>query len=644
MKTVLENNTRQQTHRRTITLSLCAGMLSLLSVTTPACSQDKSTTPVQPVMEFVDPSEISLGGLLGDALSASRTGRLTKLPSWNNGELITMFAADTKNNHDKTDWYGEHAGKWLYATANAAAHGKNPALKKLLLETADYLVANQEADGYLGSYSPRVRLTNASARHVRSWDAWALSYMALGLLEVNRYFPQPQYLNAAKKIGVLFFETFGPGKRDITEYGTRHGISATIILDPVVELYKLTGDSRYLSLAQTIVERMEAREGAQLVSFALNGGDMELVGDGKAYQLLWNLTAIAKLYTITGNADYLNAVRNAWQNITTHHLTIAGGPWGGVGKHLECFNKKNFWNPYGFIETCSTMSWIQLNKVLLAITGDAKYAEEIERAAYNALLGARYPNGVDWAYHSFSNGRRHIAHFNDCCPSSGALALEELPGLVYTIRNNGVACNLFTPNDATIALEASNKVHLVQETGYPFDGPIRLTVSPSKAAKFSLFVRIPSWAVDAKVTVNGKPVAMAQQHGYVPINRLWRKNDVVGISLPMTLMLHQKTERAEAPQGGPDLFQVQWFALTRGPLVFSADGLIGGTNREAVVKLTSEDPTRSFAKIENPDGLSGPAYKLKTDKESEILFLPYYQAGGQATGTWRLTWLQRSIN
>src|SRR5690606_11232165 len=120
---------------------------------------------------------------------------------------------------------------------------------KLLLETADYLVDQQEADGYLGTYSPKVRLTNATARHNRSWDAWSLSYMTLGLLEVNRYFPRPQYLAAATKIGDLFLETFGPGKKDITEYGTRHGISATIVLDPVVELYKITNDRRYLTLA-----------------------------------------------------------------------------------------------------------------------------------------------------------------------------------------------------------------------------------------------------------------------------------------------------------------------------------------------------------------------------------------------------------
>lgn len=642
--TMKERCTRQAPARNSNTVTACLMTMVILIIFAPCGtvrSQSATTYPVDAEMRFVAPPDIAVGGVLGEALSASRKGRLAKLPAWNDGALIKMFGASVKNNHHKTDWYGEHAGKWLYATARAATHDAE--LKKLLLETADYLVDQQEADGYLGTYSPKVRLTNAAARHNRSWDAWSLSYMTLGLLEVNRYFPQPRYLTAATKIGALFLETFGPGKKDITEYGTRHGISATIVLDPVVELYKITNDRRYLTLAETIIDRMEQRSDAHLISVPLNGGDMEAVGDGKAYQLLWNLTAIAKLYEVTGKHEYFEAVSKAWDNIVTHHLTIAGGPWGGVGKHLECFNKRYFWSPYGFIETCSTMSWIQLNKVLLRLTGDAKYAEEIERAAYNALLGAQYPNGVDWAYHSFSNGRRHIAHFDDCCPSSGALALEELPTVTYAFRNNGIACNLFTPNEATLALPHSNKVRLVQETDYPFNGHIRLTVSASKAERFPLFIRIPAWTEGARITVNGVAVAVEEEGGYVALDRVWRRKDVVDIDFPMTLAIHHRTEKADSPQGGPDLFRVRWFALTRGPLVFAANGLIDG-NREQIVALPAQHPETHFTTVEVPEGFQGPAWQLERTGDKPILFLPYYQAGGRSAGTWRLTWLPNAIN
>jgi hypothetical protein len=191
---------------------------------------------------FLEPSEIAVNGLLGESITSDRKGRLAVLPKWNNGELITMFSKEVKDNHNKMDWYGEHGGKWLYTASHAARHSKDKELEALVIQTADYLVKQQDADGYLGNYGPEVRLTNDAISHKRSWDVWNLSYMTLGMLQVNRYYPNPAYLNAAKKIGELFIRMFGKGEHDITDYGTRRGVSATIILEPVVELYKITND------------------------------------------------------------------------------------------------------------------------------------------------------------------------------------------------------------------------------------------------------------------------------------------------------------------------------------------------------------------------------------------------------------------
>ncbi len=595
---------------------------------------------------YADPADVSVAGLLGDAISASRNGRLAALPEWKDGELINMFSPEIRDNHDKTDWYGEHAGKWLYTAAIAARQSADPRLKELLLKTADELVKDQAPDGYLGVYSPAIRITNEKAAHNRSWDTWNLTLMTLGLLEVNKYYPNEKYLNAAKKIGDLFVRTFGKDGNDITDYGTRYGISATIAMDAVIELYKTTGDKDYLELAEIIVKRMEERDHVKLVRVGLNGGDMETVGDGKAYQLLWNLTGLAKLYDVTGNNDYLKAIRNAWQNVKDYHLTIAGGPWGGVGKHLECFNRKNFWNPYGFIETCSTMSWIQLNKELLRLTGEAEFAQELETAAYNALLGAQMPNGRDWCYHSFSNGRRHIAHFNDCCPSSGAMALEELTPVIFSHRENGISINLYTESQATLAVNGSAEVRISQKTNYPFDGDITVTVNMKKKQAFPLFLRIPEWASGADITINGKPsdAPRAVSGEFVRLERSWKQGDVVRISFPVELKVERKVERVGTPQGGPDMYNVTWFALTRGPLVYAANGLIGGTDRERSFGLPASEIRSYITEIKTPEGYRGPAYQLKTPGGEKMLFVPYYEADGRESGTWRLTWLQNGID
>lgn len=606
-----------------------------------ALGQNQSTVKVQSQIVFPSVSDVSLTGTLGDALISSRKGRLKALPEWNNGELIKMFSSESKAAQDKMDWYGEHGGKWLYTTAIAVKQSGDAELKSLLLKTADYLASTQEKDGYLGSYSPGIRITSKSVSHKRSWDTWGLSYTALGFMEVNKYFPDEKYKKVAIGIGELFLNTFGDGTNDITDYGTRHGVSATVLLDPVVELYKLTQDKRYLDFAELILKKMEANEGARLISVPTNGGDLENVGDGKIYQLLWNLTALTKLYEVTAKPEYLKAIEMAWKNVVDYHLSIAGGPWGGVGKHKECFNSKNYWSPYGYVETCSTMSWIQLNKELLRLIGDAKYAQEIEKSAYNALLAARFPNGTDWSYHSFTNGSRHIAHFNDCCPSSGALALEELISIVYGQRENGIVCNLYTNSEATIVLKSSNKVHITQQTQYPTDGKIILTVSSTKSENFPVFIRIPDWASTVNISVNGKPIdsGLAKSGEFFALRQAWRKGDRIEVNFPMEITVHKKLENSDAPQGGKSIYNVSWFALTKGPLVFAATGLIDGKDREHTFQLTGD--LKSYF-IE--EGNSGLQYQFKGDTKQPMIFVPYYRADNQQAGAWRLTWLQNKID
>ncbi|MEJ1238050.1 beta-L-arabinofuranosidase domain-containing protein [Chryseolinea sp. T2] len=580
---------------------------------------------------------------MGQFITSDRAGRITELPKWRNGQLITMFGKEAKDHHDKMDWYGEHGGKWLYMASHAAKHSGNKELEAEVLRIANYFVQQQDADGYLGNYGPTVRITNDAINHKRSWDTWNLSYMVLGLLQTNKYYPEPAYLKAAKSIGDLFVKQFGDGQRNIIDYGTRRGTSATVILDPLVELYKATADTRYLQLAERVIKEAEANPDHRIITAGLNNVDMEFVGDGKIYQIIWNVTGVVKLYEVTGNASYLKAATNIWQNIVEQHLNITGGPWGGVGKHMECFNRKNYWSPYGMVETCSTMSWIQLNKELLRLTGEAKYAQELERSAYNALPGARFSNGVDWSYHSFNNGNWSVANFNDCCPSSGAMALEELPDIMYSKRNNGIALNLFGESEATIK-RGKNTVKVAQKTQYPFDGNVHVTVASSKKEAFPLMIRIPEWATGATISVNGQKIQQVLTAGtYTTIDRMWTSKDVVEISFPVELRVATRLEELDGPQNAGEIYHAGWFALTRGPLVYAVDGLIDGTQREVNLNTTLKDVTQLGVLPSSPVP-GAPAYVWKPDGKRELKFVPYYAAGGMTKGGWRLTWLMGTIS
>jgi DUF1680 family protein len=569
-------------------------------------------------MEFPSPKDTALGGLLGEAVECGRRGRLRTFITGDRSKPVALFSPEARAANLAGDWYGEHAGKWLYTAARAAASTGDPDLTAAVRRVAAYLAYVQEPDGYLGTYAPAGRMTSDAAYDRRTWDVWVHSYMMIGLLEVHRYWPDERWLGAARKIGELCIRLFGSGTKSVAYMGNHTGLSGTVLLEPMVDLYRATGGWRYLELARRIVRQMEERPGLELVSRILAGKDVEQVADGKIYQLCWNLVGLAKLYEATSERDWLKVCVNAWRNIREDHLTLDGGPWGGVGRFSEVFNPKGFFSPWGFVETCSTMSWLQLSRELLRLTGEAQYAEEIERTAYNALLGAQDPNGEDWCYFIYPNGKRHNTYYWACCKSSGALALEEIAPLVYGKTRDGAAVNLYTPSKATVA-----GMQIEQETEYPHAG--RVTLRIGSHASLPLTLRIPQWAAGARVAVNREGPREGVAPGtYVKIAREWRAGDTVTLDLPMKPEVHRRSQVSK--QEGAELMRRDYVAVTRGPLVY-ASGLIDGFKRAETVRFSGVAQERG--------GLF-----VKAAGRAPIPLRPYYEAGGRKDGAWRLTWLE----
>lgn len=607
------------------------------------------------LVSSLPPAQVQLGGVLGDALAANHGGRLMHFITDETSAPIALFDPQQARQNREGDWYGEHAGKWLYAAARAANRTGDAQLTARVRRVADYLVSVQEPDGYLGTYAPERRFMRRQPPAVRTWDGapgertwdiWTHSYLILGLLEVNRYFPAPLYIAAASRIGDLCWHTLAEAGIDVTQLGNHHGMSATVLLDPAVELYFATGDEKYLDLAKLILKQADERAELQLLSRALAGVDAAEIGTGKAYQLCWNLVGLAKLHKATGDPQLLSAVSQVWESIRQHHLTLGGGPWGGVAhRSREVFNHPTVFSPYGYVETCSLLAWLQLNRELLGLTGEAKYAGEIERTAYNDLLGAQAPNGEDWCYYCFANGKRVHTTYWRCCKSSGSMALEELPAIAYgRSGENDIAINLYGPGRVELATAPAGTISLEQVTRYPFDGDIRIIVNPGRPAHFSIRVRIPAWATGAAIRINGVEWAQAiVPDTFVALNRTWQKQDEITLQLPMPPVMHRKSSRnvqeSRAPDGAPvsqEVMRYDYVAITRGPLVY-ATGLIDGFKSEETLLIGDG---KALLELADPGGQAGPAIRLHPDARAPLLFVPWYAAGGRTDGAWRLTWMQ----
>lgn len=605
-------------------------------------------------MRFAPPGAVRLGGLLGDALEANHRGRLSTFIVDEKSPAIALFAPDTVAANEGGDWYGEHAGKWLIAAARAAVRTGDAVLLGNVQRVAGWLIAQQDADGYMGNYPPGRRFTVKQrakpftwdgAPALRTWDIWTHAYLILGLIEVHGATREMSYLAAACRVGDLVSRTLTEDGISITELGNHFGLSATVLLDAVVELHFATGEQRYVDLALLIIEQAERDPRSAYFSAALAGADPSEIATGKAYQLLWNLVGLAKLYVATGEEGFLTAVELVWQKVRDYHMTLGGGPWGGVAhRSREVFNAASVFEPQAYVETCSTMAWIQLNRTLLGILGRADFAQEIERSAYNDLIGAQAPNGEDWCYYSFPNGRRVHTTYWRCCKSSGSMALEELPGIAYAITADGaIAVNLLGPSEAELELPESGSVRIRQQGDYPFGGMIDFIVDPASPAEFTLRIRIPDWAHGAAISVAGEPPLKAEAGNYASVSRRWSPGDRVVLKLPMRPAIHRackhNVQQSLAPDGTPvaqEVMRYDYVALTRGPLVY-ATGLIDGFRTSEM--LRREPSLEDVVETAPQASLPGGTLQLRMDGGAPLDYEPYYKAGGRTDGAWRLTWL-----
>jgi Uncharacterized protein conserved in bacteria len=607
-----------------------------------------TTQRSESAVQFAPPGAVRLHGLLGEALAANHRGRLAKFIVDETSPAIALFAPVHAHVNHAGDWYGEHAGKWLYAASKAAARTGDAILSDRVRRVADYLVSLQDAEGYLGNYAPDRRFMRKQpakpvswdgAPSVRTWDIWTHSYLILGLLEAHRLLGIARYLEAACRIGDLCWRTLTSGGIDVTDLGNHHGMSATVLMDPAMELHFATGEQRYLDLATLILEQANRNPRLALLTQVLAGADASEIATGKAYQLMWNVVGLAKLHRANGDAALLRAAVSLWRNVRDHHLTLGGGPWGGVGQRSrEVFNPPTVFSPYGYVETCSTLAWMQLNRELLAITGEAAYAEEIERSAYNDLLGAQAPDGEDWCYYSFANGRRVHTTYWRCCKSSGAMALEELSSIAYATTADGVQINLLGPSEAELQLRGVGTVRLEQRTEYPFDGEVCVRVAPERNATFTVNVRIPQWADGASIRVNGASCPPG------PVHREWRQDDVIAISLPMSprthFRAHSNSQESRAPDDSPvcqEVLHFDYVAITRGPLVY-ATGLIDGYKIEETLRVPAPADA-AWLETVPAAGAAGPDVRMAPLGRPALMFSPYYRAGGRRDRTWRLTWM-----
>ncbi|MET6996093.1 glycoside hydrolase family 127 protein [Chitinophaga defluvii] len=565
-------------HEKINKLSIFPVVLLLANILfiAPVFSQSKVNPAVRD--ELRDGQPLHINGHLGTKLDAAYQNRIL---SQNDDHLIAPFRSRTENYR----WQTEFWGKWFTSAVQAYSYLPQQRLKAILDNTVPQLLKTQTADGYIGNYADEHRL--------EQWDIWGQKYTLLGLLAYYDLTRNKPALTAACKMADYLINELALRKKSIALQGNYFGMAATSILKPVTMLYERTNEKKYLDFAEEIVRQWELPAGPKLISKAgVNVskrfpfpaiGEWHKQGQ-KAYEMMSCYDGLLELYRLTGNKVYKTTVEKVWQNILDNEINIVGS-----GSASECwYDGKRFQQ---FVtkhanETCVTVTWLMLSEQLLKLTGEAKYADAIERSYYNALLGAMTPDGSNWGMYTPAMGMRSLGSDQcgmglNCCTANGPRGLFAMLPLAVMSGENGIAINFFADGLYKVEMPDRKLVEITQETDYPVNGKVNIKLQMPVAQEFALKIRIPAWSTQNSLIVNGQPVTVAKGGNYISVNRKWISGDKIELELDMR-------GRIEEMEGAP-----VYKAIMRGPLVLARDTRWAGNTDvdETITPVLAKDGT-----------------------------------------------------
>ena len=283
---------------------------------------------------------------------------------------------------------------------------------------------------------------------------------------------------------------------------------------------------------------------------------MVKTANGKAYEMMSNLVGLCELYRATGDDTLLKACVNAYEDIVANQLYVTGGT--SLGEHFQPPHRLP--NTGAVSENCAHVTWLQLCAQLLRITGEAKYADTLERLVYNHLLASQKPSGESLCYFTPLAGKKPYGAGTNCCTSSGPRGIALATTFAYTTSPSAVVVNFYESSTLQCEIEKT-KVKIVQVTQYPVDGKAHLALNPEGPVKFDLCLRIPGWCKGYTLSVNGKKQNAAAAPGtYLRLSQRWIAGDIVEIEFAMPAVLIKGTDSNEG-----------LVAIQRGPLVLAFD-------------------------------------------------------------------------
>lgn len=547
---------------------------------------------------------------------------------------------------DDTDLY-----KIIEGASYSLISKPNPELDAYIDSIISIIKIGQEADGYITTWftidrqkppawwvkPSTTRWENEISSHElynsgHLFEAAAAHYWATG---------KRNFLNIALKNADLLVENFGPNKLRIPP-------GHQIVETGLIKLYRITQDEKYLELAKFFLDlRGDSTTHKLFGEYSQDHlpvtKQTEAVGHAvRALYMYAGMTDIAAIYK---DQDYLNAVNKIWENVINKKMYITGGL--GSKHDGEAFGDNyELPNLAAYNETCAAIASVYWNQRLFLLTGNSKYYDIIERTLYNGLISGISLDGEKFFYpnptesdgkYEFNMGACTRQSWFDCscCPTNLIRFIPSIPGLIYAVNEDSLYVNLFISNNAQVKIDGE-KVGITQQTNYPWNGHINISVNPEKEMTFTLKFRIPGWIQNKPVPgnlysyidddmseiilkVNEKEEKIRVNKGYAEISREWSKGDKVELVLPM--MIHKVIANEKV---GADSNKV---AFEYGPIVYCAEEI----DNKQISDISISDNLNT--NVQEKTFLSNKviAIRWKVNNE-EFTLIPYYLWSNRGVG------------
>lgn len=634
------------------------------------------------------------GGFWGERFNVySNTSLQSMWATWSNPDISHGFrnfeiaAGTCEGEHWGPPFHDGDMYKWLEAVAAVYAVNKDPELDALMDKFIEQVVKAQRADGYIHTPVIIEERNKGIDTHSEHRDQTVIGTKVGAEDEkgafANRLNFETYNLGHLMMAGITHYRA--TGKRTLFDaaikatdflchfYETASAELARNAICPshymgVVEMYRATGNPRYLELSKNLID---------IRGMVENGTDdnqdripfrEQYNAMGHAVRANYLYAGVADVYAETGEAQLMKNLTSIWNDIVNRKMYVTGACgalYDGTSPDGTCYEPDSIQkvhqsygrayqlpNSTAHNETCANIGNMLFNWRMLESTGDAKYADIVETALYNSVLsgvsldGKRYfytnplrlsddfPYTLRWP----RERQEYISCF--CCPPNTLRTICEAQNYAYTVSENALWCNLYGQSELTTKL-GKHDLEVSQVTGYPYDGKVMLTFrAVPKKQEMALHLRIPAWCDRATVKINGEVVDVpVKANTYATLNRVWKKGDVVELDMEMRVKLMESNPLVEETRN-----QV---VVKRGPLVYCLEGVDVADGRRiddvlipSTIQFTPTEITIDGSKMIALDGEArlmdeaswdNVLYREvgKADRTVKIRLIPYFAWGNR---------------